>query len=187
MTTLLRCGAALALGSQLACADPWQAATCRKGGDAAISDYRQTLAIPSHDHTDVDDARYIEGLRRAIANECNDAARALAFTRAVQLSAMPPGTDTARRDALDAEILALSTESARVDDWWGGLGIVHMTRDSRYYDPQAAMKAFETGAAKGQRDSLDFVIQAYCGYYPDIAPDAAKAAFWREKQAALKR
>ena len=189
MTTLGRWigGAALASACGLAGAMTYPGVHCRKGGEAALADYRLTLDLFNRQHAADEDAQVIRGLQRGIANECTEAARVLAELRIGQEMALPPDADPARRHALEAEILALATETARVDDTWGVLGILHMVRDGDYYDPRAAMKAFETGAAKGQGDCLEFVIDAYSGRYPDIAPDAAKAAFWRDQREARKK
>ena len=179
--------AALASVCGLAGAANYPGVLCRKGGEAALADYHQTLDMFNRRRVAGEDDQVIRGLQRGVANECTAAARALADIRMRQEMALPADADPARRHALEAESLALVTETARVDDDWGVLGIFHMVRGSEYYDPQAAMKAFETGAAKGQRDCLEFVIKAYSGHYPDIAPDAAKEAFWRGKRDAPKQ
>ena len=160
---------------------------CRKGGEAGLADYHQTLDMFNRQRTVDEDEQVIRGLQRGVADECTEAARVLAGVRMQQEMALPPDADPTRRHALEAEILALASETARIDDTWGVLGVLHMVRDGDYYDPQAAMKAFETGAAKGQRDCLQFVIDAYSGHYPDIAPDDAKAVFWRDRREARKK
>ena len=170
--------------SHAACAEAPVELRCLKGGPAALADYRQAIGAEERRMSPAQEQADVERLQRGVANQCTQATRALAYVRMLELSGIAHGTDPTREEALETEILALATAGARLDGAWALLGQFRLVRDNRYYDRDAGVKAYETGAAQGDAECLDFLVSAYSEGRDGIEPDAAKAAHWRERRAA---
>ena len=173
--------------SQASCAEALVELRCLKGDAAALSDYRLIIGAEDKLMTPAEQVAFIRRAQRGVDNECTQATRVLAYARLMELSGIAPGTEQARRDALDAEILALATEGARVDCAWYFLGLYRLTHDSRFFDRAEAVKAFETGASHGDKACLDYLVEAYAEGRDGITPDPAKEAFWRDRRDATKK
>jgi len=164
---------------------------CRNGGEAAVADYRPAFeAETTAPRLGQEPAygAYVGRLQRAVANDCTHARYSLLMVRMSQFSKIKPGAEPARKDALDAEMLSLATGAVQVDGEQYGLGLLRVTMGSRHYDLDAAMAAFETGAANGETACISFLIWAYSDEgLRGFANNPRKAAYWREKQQALEK
>ena len=159
---------------------------CRKGDAAALADYRKVIGAEEKRLTPAQEGELVQRLQRGVDNECTEAARELAYIRMMQWAGTARRANEQHRQWMATELHDLLAETGRVDGWWAGLGDFYLAREFGHFDPQAAIKAFEAGAARNDRDSIHRLADLYARGGDGIAPDPEKAALWRAKLEAFR-